>query len=68
MTCPTETLLRPREVATITAASTPTVLRWIRTGQLEAVRLGESRCAHLRVERQALDVFLHQTAARGGKR
>ena len=55
--------IRVREAARLTGVHPNTLLNWIRSGQLEAFKVGEK--GHYRIRRDALDKFLkeHSTLA-----
>jgi excisionase family DNA binding protein len=49
------------EVAAELGVSPETVRRWVRTGELEAIRLGAGPLARYRIAPEAIDAFLHAT-------
>jgi len=55
---PSQRLLTPTEVAGIVRVSPATARRWVSEGKLEAVRLGDSPSARIRVQPEALAKFL----------
>jgi excisionase family DNA binding protein len=60
-------LLSAEQAARRLGVSAETVRRWIATGQLEGVRLGDARLARYRTSPDAIERFLQRPAGeRGG--
>jgi excisionase family DNA binding protein len=55
-----EKWLRPAEVAEQFRVSEESVRRWVRDGELRAIRLGSSPRASMRVPASALDEFIQK--------
>jgi excisionase family DNA binding protein len=55
-------------VAAELGVSPETVGRWVRTGELAAIRLGAGPLARYRIAPEAIDAFLHTTTKEKGRR
>lgn len=57
---PPPTLTTPAEVARALRVSEHAVRRWLRTGELEGVRLGSGKFSRYRVSQEQLARFIHE--------
>ena len=58
------TYFSPADVAVILQVSLQTVRRWIREGQLPAIKLGGENSRIVRIHRDDLEAFIRETSQR----